>query len=107
MRARGASADALPERSDCERDAAEKIEREIEPMERLRALYRMLCNSSIAVAVLVAVRRGTQGHLGALRTGKSRQIRDAAPVLLEFQIRFPSWTSPVRPRSPALLLTVR
>src|SRR5438874_4815858 len=48
------------------------------------------------------VRRGTRGHPGARGTDESRAIPRTARVLLALPNGFPSWTSPVRPRSPAL-----
>src|SRR5437773_5219655 len=59
-------------------------------------------DSSIPVAVSVAVGRGTRGHAGARGTDESRAIPRTARVLLALPNGFPSWTSPVRPRSPAL-----
>src|SRR5437667_12660608 len=47
------------------------------------------------------VRRGTRGHPGARGTDESRAIPRTTRVLLALPT-FPSWTSPVRPRSPAL-----
>src|SRR5438094_5576790 len=48
------------------------------------------------------VRRGTRGHPGARGTDESRAIPRTTRVLLALPNGFPSWTSPVRPRSPAL-----
>src|SRR5437016_4556119 len=59
-------------------------------------------DSSIPVAVSVAVRRGTRGHPGARGTDESRAIPRTTRVLLALPNGLPSWTSPVRPRSPAL-----
>jgi len=42
----------------------------------------------------VAGHRGTGGHPGAHQTGNSREIPDAALVLLGFSNSSPSWTSP-------------
>ena len=59
-------------------------------------------DSSIPVAVSVAVRRSTRGHPGARGTDESRAIPRTTRVLHALPNGFPSWTSPVRPRSPAL-----
>src|SRR5205814_3294685 len=56
-----------------------------------------------SMAVSVAVRRGTRGHPRARETNGSRPIPRTARVLLTLPNGFPSWTSPVRPRSPALV----
>src|SRR5207247_8960427 len=48
------------------------------------------------------VRRGTRGHPGARGTDESRAIPRTTRVLHALPNGFPSWTSPVRPRSTAL-----
>ena len=79
----------------------ERLRRGVPRLDRRRRAVREGVGA-IPVAVLVAVRRGTRGHLGAHQTEESRAIPKKDRVPLGFSISFPSWTSPVRPRSPAL-----